>query len=119
MRAHGQWFIQSIEKHNTRLSCKTLPSTHTPLPQGGGGRGLILNHSGRQPRLFCHDVTCVVGIKGVILTPLICPNWATADWRHGFRPPLSPNHSAIEAAESGRPTDDEHINDRDLNEQEV
>ncbi len=53
-------------------------------------------------------------LKGFILNPLIFPNSATADWRRGFRPPPSPNHSAIEAAESGRPTDDEHENDRDF-----
>ncbi len=54
-------------------------------------------------------------LKGFIPTPLICPNSATADWGRGFRPPPLPNHSAIEAAESGRPTDDEHGDEGEFN----
>ncbi len=54
-------------------------------------------------------------LKGFIPTPLIFPNSATADWGRGFWPPPLPNHSAIEAAESGRPTDDEHGDEGEFN----
>ncbi len=58
-------------------------------------------------------------LKGFILTPLICPNSATADWGRGFQPTPLPNHSAIEAAESGRTTDDEYKDDGELTEREM
>ncbi len=58
-------------------------------------------------------------LKGFILTPLICPNSATADWGRGFRPTPLPNHSAIEAAESGRTTDNEYKDDGELTERET